>query len=133
MSIEQVRIFAEQKLFHKALPLLADLMAQKPPSRGAHLEYAKIVMSTTFKYLALEAARKEHALFNCPEAKDFATSIEESMKAKQVRHTEHPLISLIVVAKSGEEVLWKRCLESISLQVNTKVEVCLMSEISLQI
>ena len=128
MSIEQARIFAEKKLFHKALPLLADLMAQKPPIRGAHLEYAKIVMSTTFKYLALEAARKEHALFNCPEAKDFATSIEESMKAKQVRHTEHPLISLIVVAKSGEEVLWKRCLESISLQVNTKVEVCLISD-----
>ena len=60
--------------------MLADLMAQKPPIRGAHLEYAKIVMNTTFKYLALEAARKEHALFNCPEAKDFAAWIEESMR-----------------------------------------------------
>lgn len=113
--------------------MLADLMAQKPPIRGAHLEYAKIVLNTTFKYLALEAVRKEHALFNCPEAKDFAAWIEESMKERQVQHAEHSLISLIVVAKSGEEVLWKRCLESISLQINTKVEVCLMSEISPQI
>jgi hypothetical protein len=128
MSIEQARIFAEQKLFHKALPLLADLMRQTPPIRGAHLEYAKLVMGITFKYLALEAARKEHALFDCPEAKDLATSIEEAMRAKQVKHAEHPLISLIIVAKSGEEVLWKRCLESISLQVNTKVEVCLISD-----
>lgn len=128
MTLESARNYAEKNLFHKALPILHNLMRQQPPVRGAHLEYAKLVNTIAFTYLALEAARKEYDMFGCPEAKALAGSIEAAMRSKQRHVDEHPLISLIALARRGEEADWKRCFESLSCQMNAKIEVCLVSD-----
>jgi len=128
MNLEAARSYAKNKLFHKALPILCGLMRQQPVVRGAHLEYAQIVTNIAFNYLALEAARKEYELFSCPEARALAGSIAGEMKSKQRSLAEHPLISLIGISRRGDEGHWRRCFESLSLQLNAKIEVCLISD-----
>lgn len=130
MTIELARSYADKKLFHKALPILHGFMRQEPPLRGAHLEYARVVNNIAFNYLALEAARKEYELFGCPEASALAASIEGVMKSKQRQVPEHELISLVAISRKGEESDWMRCFESLSLQMNSKIEVCLVSDTS---
>lgn len=128
MTLELARQYGEKKQYHKALPILHRLMRQQPPARGAHLEYAKLVNSIAFTYLALEAARKEFALFGCAEASALARSIEGVMRQKQRLVAEHAVISFIAIALPGDEEDWKRCFESLSLQMNGKIEVCLVSD-----
>jgi GT2 family glycosyltransferase len=126
--LEQAKGYADKQLFDQALSILHRLMQDRSPVRGAHLLFAKLFNHYTFKYLGLEAARREHELFGCREAGELTGVIANSLTSHQQLVPQLPLISFIVVARAGEESDWHRCIESLSLQMNRNIELCLISE-----
>jgi hypothetical protein len=123
-KLAEVKDLIARKEIFKAFYLLQKMKEQPIPEKGAWLEWAQLSLVTPFSFLGLIAARKELEFHQNAEAQVFIDDLITRHKQAQLRSSkDYPLISLAGIVLPGSEKLWKRCLESISLQFNTRIEV----------
>jgi hypothetical protein len=123
-NLAKVKNLIAQKELFKAFHLLQKMKEQPMPEKGVWLEWARLTLITPFSFLGLIGARKELEFHQNSEAQEFINDLIAKYKQGQLRSSkDYPLISLVGIVLPGTESLWKRCLESVSLQFNTQIEV----------
>jgi hypothetical protein len=129
MELKRIKELINQNRVAEARFELEKLKKLDKVPTGVYLEWAKLVSTTSFTYLAIQAAEKEIELHDHLEAKEFAFNLRQKLiSTRENASEEYPAIHLFGFLTQGSEQDWSICVESLKFQYNKNVFLTLFSE-----